>query len=45
MGIVLYEDDKEKLNFLNDALLASWSSGKATYATWILYVNIEKGKK
>lgn len=28
IGIVLDEDDKEKLKFLNDALLTSKSSGK-----------------
>lgn len=41
MGIVIDEDDAEKLNFLNEVLLASRSLRKATYSMWFI-ISIER---
>lgn len=44
MGVVLSEEDNKKLAYLNEAMLASSASRKATYASWIGYFGLGKGK-
>lgn len=40
----MHEDDNEKLDFLNEALLTSRSSSKATYSMWKSCFDTGKGR-
>lgn len=42
IGVVLSEEDNEKLDYMNEPLFASRSSEKATYASWIPYFDSKK---
>lgn len=44
MVVVLDQEDKEKLKFLNKAYSESKTSTKGTYASWIRYFETMKGK-
>lgn len=44
MGIVLDEEDKEKLKILSEVFMGSRTSGKGTYVAWIRYFEIGNGK-
>lgn len=37
MVVALKGKDEEKLHYLNSAMMASWSSGKPTYAKWLRF--------